>query len=392
MFTLLRNAQLFSPEDLGVVDLLIVNDQIVRIGPNLEDGPHWMDVKEFDLESHVVIPALVDGHVHVTGGGGEAGLGSRIAPPSAAAYRAGGVGTLVGVLGTDDITRTPQSLVAWTRQLQAQHLSAWCHTGGYHLPPVTLTGSAKSDIVWIDRMIGVGEVAISDHRSSQPTPQALRELAAEAHVAGLMTGKAGILHLHVGDGEAGLEPVRQAMAGSELPARVFNPTHLNRRKALMEEALDLAAQGCTIDFTAFPVDDEDDAYSAAEALSLFLEGGGNPSQVTISSDGGGCLPVFRDDGSVEYFDIGRADAMFETLRELVCSGMALTDALPPLTSNPAKLLRLSTGVVAEGTRADLLVLDNSAASGPALVFGMFAGRWFDSRGNEASPNRFTKDK
>ena len=80
----------------------------------------------------------------------------------------------------------------------------------------------------MDAIIGVGEVAISDHRSSQPTLDELLRLASEAHVGGLMSGKAGILHLHVGDGPRGLDLVREALDRSEIPARVFNPTHVNR--------------------------------------------------------------------------------------------------------------------------------------------------------------------
>jgi hypothetical protein len=61
----------------------------------------------------------------------------------------------------------------------------------------------RGDIVHVDRVIGVGEVALSDHRSSQPTFDELAKLGAEAHVGGLMTGKAGVVHLHLGDGRAG---------------------------------------------------------------------------------------------------------------------------------------------------------------------------------------------
>ena len=380
-FQLLRNARVFTPADTGVVDVLIADGTIHYLGERLADLPSSLDVVELDLAGLIVIPALVDGHVHVTGGGGEAGPGSRIAPPPAAAYRAGGVGTLVGVLGTDDVTRTPQSLVAWTREIGAQSLHAFCHTGGYHLPPATLTGSVRGDIVWIDPVIGVGEVAISDHRSSQPTAEDLRKLAAEAHVAGLMTGKAGILHLHVGDGEAGLEPIRQAIGGSELPTRVFNPTHLNRRKALLDEALELSVRGCWVDFTAFPVDEGEDAWTAAEALSRYLSQGGAPNRVSVSSDAGGCLPVFRDDGSVASFEVARADAMLESLRECLGLGLPLADALPAFTSNQARLLRLPTGRIAVGASADLLVLDSETASaGAGVTARMMRGRWFDAAG------------
>ena len=121
----------------------------------------------------------------------------------------GGVTTAIGVLGTDDTVRTPAELVTVARGLIAEGLSAWCHTGGYHVPPTTATGSVRRDIVLIDLILGVGELAISDHRSSQPTLDELLRVAADAHVGGLMSGKAGIVHLHVGDGPRGLEPVRQ---------------------------------------------------------------------------------------------------------------------------------------------------------------------------------------
>ncbi len=397
MFALLRDLKTPFADDDQSVHLVTGAGSFQYLGSVDGALPSWLDLEVVDLGGRVAIPALVDCHVHVTGGGGEAGFGSRIAPPPASAYRAGGVGSLVGVLGTDDLTRTPQSLVAWTRELAAQHLNAWCHSGGYHLPPATITGSAKGDIVWIDRMIGIGEVAICDHRSSQPTPQALRELAAEAHVAGLMTGKAGILHLHVGDGEAGLEPIRAAMHGSELPPRVFNPTHLNRRKALLDEAIDLAKQGCTVDFTAFPVEEGEDAYTASEALRLYLERGGPPDRVTISSDAGGCLPVFGDDGSVERFDVARADAMLNCLKQCLRSGLSLAEALPAFTTNPARLLRLNAGELTVGSRADLLVLEGDPTSGDLesgdfeLCCAMYGGRWFDRNGEAATANRIQEE-
>ena len=69
-------------------------------------------------------------------------------------------------------------------------LSAWCWTGGYHVPPTTLTASVRSDIVHIDCVIGLGELAISDHRSSQPGYDELARLASEVHVAGLLSRRA----------------------------------------------------------------------------------------------------------------------------------------------------------------------------------------------------------
>jgi len=363
---LLRNATVYAPESLGVLDLLIGGGRLLWMGPRLDGLPSALGAEVLDLDGRIVIPGLIDGHAHLTGGGGEAGPDTRVPPPFLSQYTLAGVTSVVGVLGTDDVTRTTGELVVTARGLIAEGLSAWCHTGGYHLPPVTLTGSVRSDITHVDRIIGVGELALSDHRSSQPTVQELLRVAADAHVGGLMTGKAGIVHLHLGDGARGLELVREALATSELPPRVFNPTHVNRRRGLFTEALALARGGSWVDITAFPVGPEEDAWSAADALAQYLASDAPAGRVTVSSDGGGCLPVFDTEGRVEQMGVGDAGALLATVRELVARGLPLAQVLPAFTSNVADLLRLSgKGRVAVGGDADLVVLD--AALGVAHV-------------------------
>src|SRR4051812_27985656 len=261
---LLRNADLYDPLPKGRQHLLLAGESVVWVGTPAPSLPAALNIKERDLDGRRVIPGFVDGHVHLTGGGGEAGPHTRVPPIALTRLTSGGVTTAVGVLGTDDTVRTTAELVTVARGLTEEGLGAFCHTGGYHVPPMTATGSVRLDIVLIDVVLGVGELAISDHRSSQPTLDELLRLAGDAHVGGLMSGKAGILHLHVGDGERGLEPIRQALAQSELPPHVFNPTHVNRKRALFEEALALADQGCTVDLTAFPVAEGEDAWSAVE--------------------------------------------------------------------------------------------------------------------------------
>jgi beta-aspartyl-dipeptidase (metallo-type) len=374
---LLRNAELYDPESKGRVDLLVAGEAIAWIGSDLAALPRDLGVSEYDLEGRRIIPGLVDCHVHLTGGGGEAGPETRVPPLALSRLAAGGVTTAIGVLGTDDTVRSTAELVTTARGLIADGLSAYCHTGGYHLPPVTITGSVRQDIVLIDVVIGVGELAISDHRSSQPTLNELLRVAADAHVAGLMSGKAGIVHLHVGDGERGLELIRQALQQSEIPARVFNPTHVNRRKQLFQEALELARRGCTIDLTAFPKQDGDGAWSAPEAMTRYLEAGLPLERVTVSSDGGGCLPVFDSEGRVIAMDVGRPSAMAGALKELLDCGQPLERVLPAFTANPALLLRLGRkGRLTTGQHADLVVLaaDNSVEA------VMARGRWLVQAG------------
>ena len=367
--TLIRNAEVYAPESLGRRDLLLGGGKVLWIGTDAPDLPAAFGAQVLDLGGRRLLPGLIDGHVHVTGGGGEAGFASRVPAPTMSRYTRSGVTTVVGLLGTDDVARGTRELLAHVNALREEGLSAWGYAGGYHLPPATLTGSVRADLVFIDCLIGVGELAISDHRSSQPTLDELLRIASEAHVAGLMTGKAGIVHLHLGDGSRGLDLVRRALDQSELPPRVFNPTHVNRRKALFEEAIALARRGCSIDITAFPVGDGADAWSAADALVRYLDSGAPRDRVTISSDAGGCLPCFDAQGRVCSMDVGHSGALVDTLRELLARGIALQDVLPAFTSNVAGLLRLpGKGRIAVGADADLVALDASGA-----VTDVFAG-------------------
>lgn len=371
MFQLLHDAEIYAPEPRGRLHLTVCAGKLVWMAPEPPRLPPELVAEERELGGRRVIPGLVDAHAHVTGGGGESGFASRVPPLALGRFTGAGITTVVGLLGTDDLVRTTGQLVAAVRGLVEEGLSAWCYTGGYHLPPATLTGSVRGDIVHVDRILGVGELALSDHRSSQPTLDELLRVASEAHVAGLMSGKAGLVHLHLGDGERGLALVRAALERSELPPRVFQPTHVNRRAALFEEALELARRGCGIDLTAFPVDEDDDGLTAEAGLARYLSADLPPELVTVSSDGGGCLPSFDAEGRVARMDVGRPAALAECLAALLAEGHAPERVLPAFTANPARALRLDKGRLTVGGDADLVVLDG--AGRPRDV--MAGGRW-----------------
>lgn len=372
MLELVLNACVYAPEPRGLCHLLVGAGRILWAGaepPSLSEG---VVARTTDLEGRRVVPGLIDGHVHVTGGGGESGFASRVPPQPLSIFTRGGVTSVVGLLGTDDLVRTPASLLAAVRGLREEGLSAWCYSGGYHVPPPTLTGSVRGDLVHLAEMIGIGELAISDHRSSQPTFDELVRIGADAHVAGLMTGKAGVVHLHLGDGPRGLELIRRALDETELPPRVWYPTHVNRRKALFDEALELAGRGVPIDVTAFPVAEGDDAWAAEAALERYWATGLPPERITVSSDAGGCLPVFDADGRVAAMDVGRPRALGQTIRRLLAAGHPLEQVLPPFTSNVAAVLRLpGKGRIAVGADADLLALDDAGE----VVDVMARGVW-----------------
>lgn len=390
MITILRNADVFAPAPLGLCTLVLGGGRILWMGAP-EDAPDaanadWIE-QDLDLAGAIVIPGFVDGHAHPTGGGGEDGPETRVPAPMLTAYTKAGVTTVVGMLGTDGETRSMESVCAATRALRIQGISAWCHTGGYHIPGRTVTGSLRGDITHIDEIIGVGELALSDFRSSQPTLDELLRIASEAQVAGMLTGKAGIVHMHMGDGPRRLELVRSALDQSEIPARVFHPTHVNRKRALFDEALGLTDRGCTIDVTAFPVKGDEDAWSAEAALGMYLDQNLPANRITVSSDCGGCLPVFDADGVMTHMDIGGPGELLVTVQRLVKAGRELSDVLPAFTSNPAQLLRLQNkGCLRSGADADLVVLDDALE-----IQGVMAlGKWHVRNGEVVLKGTFEK--
>lgn len=357
MFTLIRNANVFAPEPMGLCHVLVAGDRIMYVGSDILDLDTRLNVDSVDAEGANLVPGFIDPHAHVTGGGGEAGFETSVPAPFLSQFTRAGVTTVVGLLGTDDLVRTTSSLIARLKALRNEGLSAWGYTGGYHLPMTTLTGSIRSDIVHIEELIGVGELAISDHRSSQPLLEEIVRIASEAHVAGLMTGKAGLVHFHVGDGVRGLDLIRKALSEKELPARVFYPTHVNRRRELFEEALDVARIGCTIDVTAFPVEEGENAWAAEDAIMRYLDSDCPPDGITVSSDGGGCLPVFDEQGAPVGLDYARASALPEALKNLTDQGVPLETVLPAFTSNVARILRLAyKGSISAGMDADFVLL------------------------------------
>ena len=227
------------------------------------------------------------------------------------------------------------------------------------MPPATLTGSVRGDLVLLDPLLGVGEVAISDHRSSQPTFDEILRLAADAHVAGLMTGKAGVLHLHLGDGPRGLDLVRRALSESEIPAARLQPDPRQPPQGAVRRGARAGAGRVPVDLTAFPVEDGEDAWSAAEGLQRYLASGAPPERVTVSSDAGGCLPCFDADGRVCRMDVGSAGRAARrrcgTCWPAACRWRR--SCPPSQPTRPGCCGSPGKGRIAAGADADLVALD-----------------------------------
>ncbi|QTP56166.1 beta-aspartyl-peptidase [Billgrantia sulfidoxydans] len=365
MLTLLKNARLYAPRAMGLCHLLIADRRIAAVVPAPESVPAaGSAIEAIDLEGRRVIPGLVDPLVHFIGGGGEGGFGTRTAELTLADALASGVTTLVGALGTDALTRTPANLLGKARELAAGGLTTYCYTGSYQLPPVTLTGSVGSDILYIPEFIGLGEVAISDHRGSQPSAFELARLASEARTAGMLAGKSGIVFIHTGDAPSHLEPLRAASRDSAIPLAQFLPTHINRTAELFEDGLRFAREGGRIDFTTSTTAEllAGGEIAAAEAVARALHARVEPSRITLSSDANASLPRFDAERRFIGLEPGRLASLFEVLGECVDEqGIALEQAIGVASTHAADALGLpAKGRLEPGRDADLLVLAEDA--------------------------------
>ena len=382
---LLRNGLVYTPRGPKSIDVLVIGSKIVEMGEQLPPLTSHLNCTEYDLDGRIVIPGIIDAHVHLTGGGGETGPGSRVPAVRLRDMVSSGVTSCVGVLGTDGTTRTVRDLVACAFGMRAEGISAWCYTGSYQYPVQTLTGSVRDDIVFIDPILGVGELAISDHRSSQVTFSEFLRVASDCYTAGLMSGKAGLLHLHMGDGAREFELIEQALDLCELPPRTYHPTHINRKTSLYESAKTLATRGVTVDLTAFP--DADGGLLAVDAIVDWIASDLPLERLTCSSDGGGCLPCFDSNGELLSMDIGRSKVLIDTMQELLRRGYDFEHFLPVFTENVARTMRLPwKGQLDVGFDADLLVVE---ADGK-IVDVMANGNWFVRNEEAVRMGRFDR--
>lgn len=364
MVTIIRNAKVYQPEYAGVKDILVLGDRIAALGENLKAGfGGCVEVREIDAEGMAAVPGFIDSHEHILGGGGEGGFHTRTPEASLGDLVRNGITTVVGCIGTDGVGRDMTALLAKAHALENEGITTYAYTGSYQVPVHTLTDSLMKDIMMLDKVIGVGEVAISDHRSSQPSFEEFARIAADARVAGMLSGKAGIVNVHLGDSERRLDLIRRVIKETEIPASQFLPTHVNRNAALFEDCLNLAAEGGNIDFTG----NEDidyweticDEVRVCRGIRMLLDRGISSDRFTISSDGQGSMPVFNEKGEFQGIGIGKASCLLKEVRECVQrEEIPLEIAVKGITSNPASILKLERkGHIKVGFDADICLLE-----------------------------------
>jgi beta-aspartyl-dipeptidase (metallo-type) len=336
MLTLIENGELYAPEPLGRVSLLIVQDQIASIGsmPQRRDAL-GVPVEVIDATDCLVTPGFIDPHEHLLGGSGENGWNSQTPEIALQEIATAGITTVVGCLGVDTTTKTLTGLLARVRALSEEGLTAYMFTGGYDVPPRTLTGSVRDDMLLVPEVIGAGEVAIADHRSSEPTDHELARLCRDAYVGGLLSRKAGVVHFHVGKGRKRLQALRTLLDDYDIAPQQLYPTHVGNGEELMREAAELSRRGVTVDIDTVEQD-------LPRWVGYYREQQGDLNCLTVSSDAA----------------INSPRTVWEQVRSCVIEhGISMECALPLITSNTARTLKLERkGRLAPNCDADIVIV------------------------------------
>lgn len=367
-----------APADLGAQELLVGGGKVLAMGPDLSTAAQTLGARDIDAPGRV-IPGLIDQHMHFAGGGDGDGPLARMPELSFVDIASAGITTAVGLLGSEVEAKNLNQLLRKANELDRQGLTTFIYTGSMRLPAPFLTSSIRSDIVLIDKVIGA-KSAIAERIFPNLDFPALAALAGELLQAKANSGKASVLHLHVGNLKAGLETVFELMERLDFPASMTVPTHINRAPAitpLFEHGIRFAKAGGTIDFTCClgPLDNLQVGLDPVAAIKRALDAGVALENITLSSDSGVAVPDGRGDMRAVAPSI-----LFRDVRRLVFeAGLNWSQALSVATANPARVLGLGDrkGTIAIGADADFVFLDEE----DCIAHVMAGGRFIHTTGN-----------
>ena len=365
---LIKNATVYAPQKLGVRDVLVAGGRIMTVDEGIVASFPGLEV--IDAKGMVLTPGWIDQHIHITGGGGEGGPKSRVPEVQLSQLVACGSTTVVGVSGTDSVTRPIEALLAKARALQSEGISAWIYTSNYALPPSLLTDSIRNDLFMIPEVVGV-KIAHSDHRSSFPTQQEMLRILSDVRVGGMIAGKPGVLHIHLG-ALPGAFAAFNELVERGIPIKHIRPTHCARTEALFKDALEFTRKGGVMDITS----GGSCFATPAQAIEMAVREKAVMDNITMSTDGNGSVPRFDAQGNMVGLGTGAASANMTTICKMVTQDdMPLELVLPMVTRNVAHHLELTgKGEVAAGKDADLCLFTPDMTLKHVIAKGKFLMR------------------
>lgn len=363
MIKVIKNIKVYSPKYIGEKCIVIVKDKIEGIYENIKIPEDFINIEIIDGKGKYAFPGFIDAHVHLIGGGGEGGFKSRTPELQLSNLTRAGITTVNGCIGTDGVCRNMRSLIAKVKALKEEGITATCYSGSYEVPVKTMTDSIKGDLMLVDEIIGVGEIALSDNRSSQPRLDQFINLVAESRVGGLLSNKSGVVNVHLGGGARRLDFLFKMLDETEIPATQVIPTHMSRTKELLDAGVDWVKRGGYMDLTTSsdPKNLEKGEMIASKALKYLLDKGLPIERITFTSDGNGSMPIFDETGKLKGLGICSVQSLYEeTKKAILTEGIEIENCLKVITSNVADALKLKDkGRIEPGKDADIVIVNES---------------------------------
>lgn len=380
MFKLLKGATVYAPEKLGATDILIWNDRIIKIAPD-QKIPEGFEGKVFDLSDKIIIPGIVDTHVHITGGGGEGGFTTRTSEITFEEIAESGVTTLVGVLGTDGYARRVEDVLVKTMALREEGFDCYFLTGSYTFPITTMRGSVAEDIIFNELCLGTGEVAHCDHRSSGMTYEEFRRLAADTRNGARLAGIKGVLNIHLGNYPNPADYFLRLCDEDITYRPLIVPTHITRKDYVFDSCLKFLEAGGQVDITAGGEGDPaQHSYGSVEGLEMIYEKYGSLDRVSMTSDGNGSAPIWDELGNMIGMGKGSCKVLLADLKKAADRGIIpFEEVLKTMTTTPAKIygLKNSAGRIVEDGTANFAILDSELNLSETILNG--TAIWYNGK-------------
>jgi beta-aspartyl-dipeptidase (metallo-type) len=360
-WTLIRGGHVYDPEDRGIADLLLIEDRVAMVGPVLAAPAGIGDGQVVEAKDRIMLPGLIDGHIHVMGASGPGGPTTRTTDLQIERIVAVGVTTVISPLGADSLSRTIPALLGRAAALDAEGITALCYTGGWTNPVPTLTGDPQADVAYLDRVVGV-KVAISEPMAPAYSLEELCRLAHAAWMGGRLAGKGAVLHTHIGDQPEGLAPLLEVHRRTGIPLDRLVATHVNRNPKLWPQGMEFARAGGSIDLTGMQRPETGHTHSIvpATAIAEALASGVPPARITLSTDCGGAYRRMDGTGRGTQQYMAAPDSLLQTMRELTALNLSWGEAGRFCSAHVADLLGLARkGYLRPGRDADVLILTPS---------------------------------
>jgi beta-aspartyl-dipeptidase (metallo-type) len=356
---LFRGGELYCPDYRGKGDILVVGGIIAKIAPQIVLPENFLEIEVVDVMGKILVPGLIDQHLHITGAGGTGGPVTRSREIKIEQIIEAGVTTVVGTLGLDIITHDLRRLLVKAKALEEQGITTFIYNGSYAIPPITITGSIESDLLLIDKVVGV-KLGMADPLATYAQESDLKEILSAIRRGSRLAGKAGILHIHMGDCPGNwFKMMEKILQETMIPSSHVVFTHANRSSVVFDKALEYAKQGGQVDITAVQNPDylpeavvSRGLIKPCKAIESMLAAGVSEDNLTMSSDAN--AGARRPNGEFRQSSVS---FLYKEFKDIALS-TNLTLASKMVTLNPAKRLGILSwkGTLDEMKDADLLVL------------------------------------